>query len=98
MLPRTGRPAESRRCPAVPKCLEGSLALGAERKTEEVKGVRCAPKHPKEIWTSLRKSKDSPAKMGEFALDQIVEPGECHESETSDLLHIVFSGNPQPRL
>jgi hypothetical protein len=47
---------------------------------------------------SLRKSKDSPAEMGQFAPDQIVEPGACRESETSDLLPTVRFENPQAGL
>jgi len=36
---------------------------------------RGPPKHPKKSCSSLRESKDSPAGMGEFALDQIVGSG-----------------------
>ena len=37
-LPCQRKRTESRRCPAVLECLESSVALGAERETEEVKG------------------------------------------------------------
>jgi hypothetical protein len=40
-----------------------------------VKGISCAPKHPRKVRRSLRKSKDNRAKMDQFALDQIVGPG-----------------------
>jgi hypothetical protein len=55
-------------------------------------------KASKKIRSSLRKSKDNRAEMGQFAADQIVGPGGCCDVETSDLLRIIPSENSQPRL
>jgi hypothetical protein len=53
---------------------------------------------PEKICSSLRKSNDSTPEVRQFAADQIVEPGVCCDPKASDLLHIVPSENPQPRL
>jgi len=47
--------------------------------------------------SSLRKNNDNPVEIGQFAADQIAEPG-GRDVKTSHLLCTVLSENSQPRL